>query len=89
MQGGRERTSTAPLDDKGAFLMPNKASLEVIDGVQVIRYNGNNCTGSRAAANAAFSAETRNPKARSARITAWRKKKAQEDEYRWRYLGGK
>ena len=68
--------------------MPVKATVEVIDGVRVIRCNGNLTTGSRAAADAAFSARGRQVKARTARITATAKKRSKEAQYRWRYLGG-
>ena len=77
---------------KGDVPMGNRATQEVIDAVRVVRYNGNNCSGSRAAANTASSERYRTSEERLKRITAWSKSKAQkrskEAEYRWRYLGG-
>ena len=61
-----------------------RTTVEVINGAAVTRYNGNNQT---APAGEAFVARKRQWY-RSKKITAWRKKKAQEARYERRYLGG-
>ena len=65
--------------------MPNKVTRVVVNGVAVIRYNGNNCTAGRDSADEGSYKEGE-PK-RSAKITAWRKAKAQR-LYSLKYLGG-
>ena len=67
--------------------MPLRAGIEVINGTKVIRYNGNNSTGGRETGRAA-GVPWVPYKTKTAKITAWRKRKAAEAEYRRRYLGG-
>ena len=64
--------------------MPLRTTEEVIRGAVVIRYNGNNCTGTRSSGRPVARPES----VRSEKITAWRKRKAKEAEYTRRYLGG-
>ena len=62
--------------------MGNKVTKEVINGQDVTRFNGNNCTSSRDSRPTGGFLKV----GRSAGITAWRKRKAQEALYTRRYL---
>ena len=64
--------------------MPLRATQEVIGDAVVIRYNGNNSSGARESGRPL----ARSQSVRSEKITAWRKRKAQEAKYTRRYLGG-
>ena len=63
--------------------MPNRVTKEVVGGIVVVRYNGNNSTGSGSASR---------EESRRFYITAAQKAKAgkrsKEARYAWRYLGG-
>ena len=68
--------------------MPLKQGKEVIGGVLVIRFNGNNSSGAGSSRGSSAWAKV----IRQEKITAWRKAKAKRSsasrEYEWRYLGG-
>ena len=70
--------------------MPNKPTKEVINGVAVVRFNGNNCTGSREGGSTLWSKSLRKAPVwvqQKAKAQALRRKQA-EAVYKRRYLGG-
>ena len=67
--------------------MPHRATHEVIDGVNVIRYNGNNISGSRAEAEKGRFGQVRFQKIQAS-AKAKARKRVKETDYKRRYLGG-
>ena len=63
-----------------------RPTIEVINGEQITRYNGNNPAPTSASRDPAVYAKLAS--SRVVQITAWRKKKAKEAEYVRRYLSG-
>ena len=68
--------------------MGNRTTKEVIDGVSVIRFNGNNLTSGTRYAQAEVPGKGLRKAPRWVQAKAWAAKKAKEDDYRRRYLGG-
>ena len=69
--------------------MPLQVTVEVIGGTKVVRFNGNNPGGHslRGRVSVGEAGGPRLAKTRSAKITAWRKRKVKEMIYERRYLG--